>query len=160
MKGTQMKRADVMILIAIVVVLLALLWAAWCRPSIAESLSNTVLILTGAVVLWYTIETARIRRDAESRSRRESLPKVYFDVQQLPEAAPQMIDQEHLKAPPSGCAQAAGRCPFRFQIVNNSENFGFALIRIRGKSGNTILSLPGTSEYGGGGFGRSPRSFD
>jgi hypothetical protein len=147
-KEDQMKRTDTIILVIISLGLLVSLWAAWYRPSITGSLSNTILILTGAVVLWYTRETARIRRDAESRSLRDSLPKVYFDVQQVG-VTQGPTDRERLIVSPCDSADAVVEYPLRFQIVNNSENFGFALILIRGKFRDRIKGLPRTGEYGG-----------
>lgn len=102
--------------VAVGAVLLALpvvlVWRKLIQPQFGEII---VLALTAAVILWYTVETMRLRRDAEARAKRDREPHIYFDV-----------------GPPMRIPAGSGdRYECRFNFKNDSTNAALARIRVR-----------------------------
>jgi len=97
------------LLLALAVVLV---WHKLIQPQFGEIL---VLALTAAVILWYTVETMRLRREAEARAKRDREPQIYFEVQQ-PARMPTPAGEKH-------------HAGFIFQ--NHSSNAAFARVRVR-----------------------------
>jgi hypothetical protein len=115
------------LLLALAVVLV---WRKLIQPQFGEIL---VLALTAAVILWYTVETMRLRREAEARAKRDREPQIYFEVQQ----ATRMPT-------PSGEKHRAG---FIFQ--NHSSNAGFARVSLRLSTGTGPAILISNAGYDG-----------
>jgi len=114
------------------------------EPSTA---SNLVLAITALVVIWYTIETTRLRRDAENRSKREATPVFYFDVKLRD--TNRMLSQDVHKAGPSVFIQQGVHLPFRFIIINHTSNPAYLKVAIRLKTAvGTGLQVP-EKDYGG-----------
>jgi hypothetical protein len=97
------------LLLALAVVLV---WHKLIQPQFGEIL---VLALTAAVILWYTVETMRLRREAEDRAKRDREPRIYFEVGEPTRIPTASGDQHH-----SG-----------FVFQNDSSNAAFARVRVR-----------------------------
>jgi len=77
------------------------------------------MAITAAIILWYTMETMRLRREAEARAKHDREPSIDFIVEQLSTLF-EPSDHEHR---------------WRFNVVNHSPNSALALVRIRLKLG-------------------------
>lgn len=91
-----------------------------------QFIQSVILALTLVVVLWYTIETYLLRREAESRAERDREPKISCDV-----------DPSQWVCPP-----LTSEYRFWFKLQNHSSNNALARITVRARigSGRTIVS--------------------
>ena len=89
-----------------------LVWHKTVKPELGQTV---VLALTAWVILWYTVETMRLRREAEAREKRDREPHIYFDVEQ-PTRMPTAAGERH-------------RSGFIFE--NHSSNEALACVRVR-----------------------------
>lgn len=109
--------------------------------------SNLVLAITAIVVIWYTMETTRLRRDAENRSQREATPVFYFDVKLRD--ANRMLSQDLHKAGPSVFHQQGVHLPCRFIIINHTANPAYLKVLVRLKTAVGTGLQPPEKDYGG-----------
>ena len=112
---------------------------------LAQATGNLILAFTGMIVLWYTLETARLRRDAELKTSRESEPLVWFEVLEKDADLPALPRN----AGPAAARKAGCQHRLRFQLVNYSRNQCHARVRVRLRAGSEVGSLPESSPYGG-----------
>jgi len=108
------------LLLAIPVVLV---WRNFIQQQLGE---NIVLALTALVILWYTVETMRLRREAEDRAKRDREPNIYFEVQQSTRM-PTASGEKH-------------RSGFIFQNQSSNGGFAFVVVRLATDGGTAILS--------------------
>jgi hypothetical protein len=94
---------------------------------------TAVLAVTAIIILWYTVETMRVRREAESRARRDREPLLYFEVKEFSKMAPDPGQGFH----------------FAFNLTNQSTNSALAHVRMRLKSGSQDAVLPSNPPYNG-----------
>jgi hypothetical protein len=95
----------------------------WCRALASQDGQTIILALTAVVLLWYTAETMRMRREAEERAERDREPRIHFDVEQFP----------------GGVTSSQVR--FFFIFRNESSNPGLARVRVRLRTNlGTVLS--------------------
>jgi len=112
----------------------------------AKSVQTVVLAATGLIVLWYTIETTRLRREAEARAAKDREPRIYFNVQQPDQALPGSAQTSG----PTEFASAGRKHILRFNFINQSPNPALAVVRVRLKIGDQVGTLPGPeSAYNG-----------
>ena len=129
--------------IAVVIGLLITLWPGCLNPSFVQ---NAVLSGTALIILWYTVETTRLRREAEGRAKRDREPLIHFEVQQYPkERSSSVQGTGQMELPRQG-----GKYPLRFGIVNHSANPALACVRTRLKVNTQVGTFPQDSDYGGG----------
>lgn len=86
--------------------------------------SDIVLATTALIILWYTLETARLRRDAEARSARETQLIVLFAIvnPRRPDGFPQLL--AHGATPQDAYV-------LRSWVKNESPNSGIGRLRVR-----------------------------
>jgi hypothetical protein len=119
--------------------------AAWCKKVDATLVQTVVLAGTAVIILWYTVETARIRREAEIRAERDREPRVYFEVQQPDARFPGLAQTSG----PTEFVAANGKRLLRFHFINQSPNSALAVVRSRLKMGSAIGAFPPATVYGG-----------
>jgi len=76
--------------------------------------------------MWYTVETMRLRREAEARAKRDREPRISFEVEQTNKMLQFSYD----------------KYPLRVNLVNHSPNAALARVRIRlkiGSQGDVLL---------------------
>lgn len=107
-----------------------------------ERAGMVVAALTALVVVWYTVETARLRRDAEARTQRDTQPVVRFEIAnaERPDGIPQLLAH--------GATPANATYLLRFWLTNESANPGIARIRIRLALGDRVV-MSGDDAYDG-----------
>jgi hypothetical protein len=115
----------------VLAVLLFLVWSETVKPEFGGTI---ILALTAWVILWYTVETMRLRREAEARARRDREPQIYFEVQQ-PTRMPTPSGEKH-------------RGGFIFQ--NHSSNAGFARVGLQLSTAAGPAILISNAGYNGG----------
>lgn len=107
-----------------------LLWREILLPQLGETI---ILALTAWVILWYTVETMRLRREAENRAQRDREPHIYFDVAQ-----------------PTRTPVGSAECyDCRFTFKNDSTNAALARIRVRLSIGTERPVLISKAGYDG-----------
>lgn len=127
---------------AIIVGLVIAEWGGCVSPNFVQSV---LLAGTALIILWYTVETTRLRREAEARATRDREPRVYFEVQQ-PDNRLSPLAQT---TGPGGFAGEGKKYRFRFIFINQSPNSALACVRAQLKVGSQIGAFPRGSEYGG-----------
>ncbi len=124
-EAPTMPRRETMGAILVVVLVTITVIASLSGRLGRERAGVVIAALTALVVVWYTLETARLRRDAEARTRRETQPVVRFEIAEVERAdgIPQLLAH--------GATPAEGVYQFRFWLVNESGNAGIARVRVR-----------------------------
>jgi hypothetical protein len=111
---------------------------------IEATLAGSIITgVTALIVLWYTLETTRLRRDAEERSARDARPAIYFEVREndRPDGMPEML--------PGGSTPASAQYPLRFWVENVTSNRGIARVRVRLSVAGAVGALQGAGAYDG-----------
>jgi hypothetical protein len=114
----------------VLAVLVILVWRGTIKPEFG---GTVILALTAWVILWYTVETMRLRREAETRAKRDREPHIYFDVAQP------------IRTP----FGSAVRYDCRFTFKNDSTNAALARIRVRLSTGAEPPVLISKAGYDG-----------
>jgi hypothetical protein len=140
------RRSDWWILGIAIATIAALVIAGWLGCLSSAFVQNAVLSGTAVIILWYTIETTRLRREAEARARRDREPRVYFEVQQPENKLPALAQTMR----PGVFAGEGVKHILRFNFINQSPNSALACIRARLRVGPQVGAFPQNSEYGGG----------
>jgi hypothetical protein len=114
-----MRRGDWSAIVVGAVALTAIVLAA-VLGCIGQNLAQTIILaITASIILWYTVETSRLRREAETRAINEARPRVYFEVESGTRG---MFPIEAvLLAPSSHLARPWAR-PMRFMLQNFTPN--------------------------------------
>jgi len=98
------------------VLLIAALLASAISGVLNQTLVQTCILgVTALIVLWYTVETMRLRREAEARAARDREPRINFDVIQKVKT---FSASDH-------------DFPLGFKFENLSSNLGLACVRVR-----------------------------
>lgn len=86
-----------------------------CRALDQNTVQTSILGVTALIVLWYTVETMRLRREAEARAARDREPRIHFDViQRVKQYLASDLD-----------------FVWNFELENHSSNPGLARVRVR-----------------------------
>ena len=98
--------------------------------------------LTALVVVWYTVETSRLRRDAETRTIRDTQAVAHFGIlnPESRDGVPQLLVH--------GAMPADGEYWLRFVLRNESGNFGIGRIRVRLAVGDHVVMAEGDAYDG------------
>ncbi len=105
-----------------------------------EEVGTIVGALTALVIVWYTVETSRIRRDAEARTIRDTQAVVRFEVVNPELRIPQVLAH--------GATPEDGVYHLRFWLKNESGNAGIGRVRIRLALHDRVV-LAGEDAYDG-----------
>jgi len=127
---------------AIIVGLVIAGWRGCVSPTFVQSV---VLAGTALIILWYTIETTRLRREADARATRDREPRVYFEVQQPDDKLPALAQTMR----PGVFVGEGVKHILRFNFINHSPNSALARVRARLKVGSQVGVFLRDSAYGG-----------
>lgn len=120
------RKSDWLILIGGALLLLVTVLLISSKTIDSQVGQTVVLAMSAVILLWYTIETMRLRRDAEDRADRDRQARIQVEIRQFPydSNAPYL------------------QYRFYFFFKNQSSNSALARVRVRLRtnSGTTVLS--------------------
>lgn len=122
---------DWLIVIAGALLLIAVVLLVRCGVLGSELAQMIVLALTAWVILWYTVETMRLRREAEARAQRDLEPRIHFDLDRFP------------------LSTTGNQSRFFFDFANESSNSALARVTLRMKTASAEIVTSPRAGYDG-----------